>query len=192
MSKEPKVVLYIAMSLDGYIAKEDGSVEWLENSGGEEVNGYLDFYKTIDTIIMGRKTYDQILTFGEWGYKTKKTYVLTSRPMEIKNELEIEFINENLDSLVKRLKEKAKLDIWLLGGGKTANEFLKNELIDEYRIAIIPIILGSGIKLFEADIEESLKLEEITRHGDIAELRYIKNKIKIANFEINNYNRDND
>ncbi|MBP9477222.1 MAG: dihydrofolate reductase [Sebaldella sp.] len=192
MSKESKIVLYIAMSLDGYIAKEDGSIEWLENTGGDEVSGYLDFYETIDTIIMGRKTYDQVLTFGEWGYKAKKTYVLTSKPRETKNDLEIEFINEDLNSLVNRLKAKAKLDIWLLGGAKIVNEFLESELIDEYRIAIIPIILGSGIKLFETDIEELLKLEDMTRHGDIVELRYVKNKIKIANFEINNYNRSND
>ena len=99
MEAEPKVILYIAMSLDGYIAKEDGSVDWLENAGNGVEGSYLEFYNTIDTIIMGRKTYDQVLTFGEWGYKAKKTYVLTSKPRETKNDLEIEFINEVINEI---------------------------------------------------------------------------------------------
>ena len=71
MGSEPNVILYTAMSLDGYIAKEDGSVDWLEDTGEGVEGTYLKFYSSIDTIIMGRKTYDQILTFGDWFIKER-------------------------------------------------------------------------------------------------------------------------
>ena len=188
MSKESKIVLYIAMSLDGYIAKEDGSIEWLENTGGDEVSGYLDFYETIDTIIMGRKTYDQILTFGEWVYKGKDTYVLTSDISRVPEKPNIEFRNDEIEDLTTELKQKSKSNIWLLGGAETVNAFLEKKLIDEYRIAIVPVILGTGIPLFTSGAEENLDFKQVTEYDGIVELKYEKKKIKIANFEKNNYN----
>ena len=186
METGSKVVLYIAMSLDGYIAKEDGSVDWLENIDGGEVSGHLDFYKTIDTIIMGRKTYDQILTFGEWVYKGKDTYVLTSDISRVPEKPNIEFRNDEIEDLTTELKQKSKSNIWLLGGAETVNAFLEKKLIDEYRIAIVPVILGTGIPLFTSGAEENLDFKQVTEYDGIVELKYEKKKMKIANFEINN------
>lgn len=181
MEAEAKIILYIAMSLDGYIAKEDGSVDWLENTGnGEE--SYLEFYNTIDTIIMGRKTYDQVLTFGEWGYKGKNTYVLTSDTVRTTENSNIEFRNDEIEDLVTELKQKSSSNIWLLGGAEVVNTFLEKNLIDEYRIAVIPALLGTGIRLFTADTEKNLEFIKVTEYGGIVELKYEKKKIKIANF----------
>ena len=188
MKAEPKVILYIAMSLDGYIAKEDGSVDWLEDTGDVVEAGYLKFYNIIDTIIMGRKTYDQILTFGEWGYKGKNTYVLTSDISRDTDNSNIEFRNDDIEDILAELKQKSESNIWLLGGAEIVNAFLEKKLIDEYRIAVIPVILGSGIRLFTADVEEKLDFKQVTEYNGIVELKYEKKKIKIANFEINNYN----
>ena len=188
MKADPKVILYIAMSLDGYIAKEDGSLDWLENTGDGAEAGYLKFYNIIDTIIMGRKTYEQILTFGEWGYKGKNTYVLTSDISRHADNPSIEFRNDDIGDLTTELKQKSGSNIWLLGGAEAANAFLAQKLIDEYRIAVIPVILGSGIRLFTADVTENLDLACVTEYEGIVELKYEKKKIKIANFEINNNN----
>ena len=111
MEAEPKVILYIAMSLDGYIAKEDGSVDWLENAGNGVEGSYLEFYNTIDTIIMGRKTYDQILTFGEWGYKGKNTYVLTADTSKNTDNPNIEFVDTDVEALTIRLKQESGSNI---------------------------------------------------------------------------------
>ena len=188
METEPKVILYIAMSLDGYIAKEDGSVDWLEDTGEDTEGTYLEFYGSIDTIIMGRKTYDQILTFGEWVYKGKDTYVLTSDITRVPEKPNIEFRNDEIEDLTTELKQKSGSNIWLLGGAGIINTFLEKNLIDEYRIAVIPVILGAGIPLFTAGTEKKLDFKQVTEHGGIVELKYEKKKIKIANFEINNYN----
>ncbi len=188
MEAEPKVILYIAMSLDGYIAKEDGSVDWLENAGNGVEGSYLEFYNTIDTIIMGRKTYDQILTFGEWGYKGKNTYVLTADTSKNTDNPNIEFVDTDVEALTIRLKQESGSNIWLLGGAEIINAFLERRLIDEYRITVIPVIIGAGIPLFTADTEEHLDFKEVIEYDGIVELKYEKKKIKIANFEINNYN----
>lgn len=182
MEAEPKVILYIAMSLDGYIAKEDGSIDWLENTGDVVGAGYLKFYNIIDTIIMGKKTYNQILTFGEWGYKGKNTYVLTSDIYENAETPNIEFRNDDIEDLIIELKQNSASNIWLLGGAEIVNAFLEKGLIDEYRIAVVPMILGSGIRLFTAPAEESLDFKEVTEYGGIVELKYEKKKIKIADF----------
>ena len=186
MGSEPNVILYTAMSLDGYIAKEDGSVDWLEDTGEGVEGTYLKFYSSIDTIIMGRKTYDQILTFGEWVYKGKDTYVLTSDISRVPEKPNIEFRNDEIEDLTTELKQKSKSNIWLLGGAEIVNAFLEKKLIDEYRIAIVPVILGTGIPLFTSGAEENLDFKQVTEYDGIVELKYEKKKIKIANFEINN------
>ena len=82
--------------------------------------------------------------------------------------------------------QKSKSNIWLLGGAETVNAFLEKKLIDEYRIAIVPVILGTGIPLFTSGAEENLDFKQVTEYDGIVELKYEKKKMKIANFEINN------
>jgi len=144
-----KLILYIAMSLDGVIAREDNSLDWLFRTGGEGDNGYSDFYKTVDTILMGRKTYEQILILenGKFPYKNKKCYVFTRQ-------------------------EEGKR-VWLVGGGELLHEFLKYRLVDELIIQIAPIIIGKGIRLFKEDnLEIELILKETKSVNNFSQLYY--------------------
>lgn len=171
-----KVILYIAASLDGYIARENGDVDWLVGDGSNPNidNGYESFYKNIDTVIMGKSTYDQVIGWGEYPYKDAKGYVYTRQHIE-KNQY-VEFINEDPKSLVKRLKEVDGKDIWIVGGAEIVDLFLKTDLIDEYIIATIPTILGNGIPLFKANNPEiKLKLVGSSIFDGIVQNHYIKN-----------------
>ncbi len=149
MKKERKVVLYIATSLDGYIADERGDISWLSivETPGEDY-GYGEFIKSVDTVIMGRKTYDKILSFGiEFPHRDKECYIITRQQKPPDGN--ITFYNGDMGELIKKLKEKSGKDIFIDGGAQVVNELMKLDLIDEYIISIIPIFLGSGIRLFE-------------------------------------------
>lgn len=168
-----KIILYIAMSLDGYIARKNGDVDWLDGDGSESNrdHGYEKFYNSIDTVIMGRKTYDQILTFGEYPYKGTKGYVYTSK--QIDNNEDVVFTNENAKELVSRLKKEDGKDIWLIGGAGVIDDFIKKGLIDEYFITIVPCILGEGISLFkECNPEIKLKLLKNSTVNGMTMLHY--------------------
>lgn len=157
-----KVVLYIAISTDGFIARKDGSVDWLPE-GGEDY-GYNQFMETVDTVLLGRTTYDQLFTFNiEYPYKEKKNYVFTRKTTGKSSEY-AEFESEPI-SLVKRLKQEPGKDIFLVGGAKLFQSLLKEGLVDEMILFIIPHLLGEGIPLFanineaEIDIVESTKYD---------------------------------
>ena len=169
------VILYIAMSLDGYIARKNGDVDWLEGDDSEpEADiGYDGFYTSIDTVIMGRKTYDQVLTFGDYPYRGTRGYVYTSEKRE-SNE-DVTFTDEDAGELIARLRDEPGKDIWLVGGAEIIDDFMKKDLIDEYFIAIIPCILGEGIPLFKAGNPETrLKLLKTGSVNGIAMLHYGK------------------
>lgn len=175
-----KVVLYIAMSLDGYIADKNGSVEWLdeENSEIDNMGSFPEFYGTIDTVIMGYYTYNQIVTElspDAWVYNGIKSYVLTNRNLE-SNE-EVEFTNMDIADLIKRLKNSEGKNIWICGGADIANQLIKLDLIDRYHITMIPTILGSGLRLFDNDDSTeklSLKLVSHKSYGGMVDLVYDK------------------
>ena len=174
MNENRKVVLYIAESLDGFIAKEDNDISWL--SIVEKTNedyGYNDFVNTIDTVIMGRKTYEKVLSFGiEFPHKYKKCYVL-SRTLEGTNE-NVQFYDGNINGLIKILKSESGKSIFVDGGAEVIREFRNKNLIDEYIISIIPVLLGKGIRLFkDADMENKLKLiESKVFDSGLVQLRY--------------------
>lgn len=149
-----KVILYIAMSLDGFIADEEGKVDWLmgEDEAYSGDYGYEAFVRTVDTVIMGRKTYEQIVTElspDVWVYEGMKTYVLTHKEMEDKEE--ITFFSGQVSELVEALKQQPGKDIWVCGGGEVIRELMKEDLIDEYWLSVMPVILGGGIRLFQGD-----------------------------------------
>jgi len=153
-----EVVLYIAMSLDGYIADEKDDLGFLSvvEMKGEDY-GYSDFINTVDTVIMGRKTYQKTLTFGEFPHKTRKCYVV-SRSITGKDE-NVEFYNGDLTVMIKNLKEKNGKNIFIDGGAEVVNQLMKLHLIDKYIISIVPIFIGKGISLFNnGRQEENLKL----------------------------------
>lgn len=154
-----KVKIYIAASLDGYIAREDGDISWLDSvSRAEEDYGYEDFIQTIDTVIMGRKTYDTVLSFGgEFPHEGKDCYVL-SRTRTGKDE-RVTYFNGDVGAWMERLKKEAGQDIFVDGGAEAIHLLHEKGLIDSYTVSIIPILLGKGIRLFkETETEIPLTL----------------------------------
>ncbi len=140
-----KVILFITSSIDGYIARENGDVDWLFT---DQDYGYKDFTETIDTVLMGGATYRQVLGFGgEWPYQTKNSYVFTHDASLRSNE-EVTFIHHDVPEFVKGLKEKEGKNIWLIGGSQINTVLLNEDLIDEIQLFIHPVILGEGIPLF--------------------------------------------
>ena len=163
-----KIKLFIASSLDGCIARSDGSVDWLPEHAK---SGYDEFYKTIDTVIMGRKTYEQILSFGAYPYEGKKSYVFTSNADQKNNE-NVEFVS-NVEELTKELFLSSGKDVWLIGGSLLISFFLNHGLIDEIILSVIPLMLRKGIPLFK-DLQEETKLELIktTQYDELVEMQY--------------------
>ncbi len=176
-----KVIIYISMSLDGYIADKNGSVDWLaEQSSTQYDYGYSAFLKTIDTILMGKKTYDQIITelsAHTWPYAGKKCYVFTHKKLQNTNQ--VTFCNENICDFVSNLKKQKGEHIWVCGGAVLAHSLIKNDSIDQYHIFVMPILLGGGISLFQGNIfPKKLHLLSVKKHNDIVEMVYQKKDTK--------------
>jgi dihydrofolate reductase len=172
------VILFIATSLDGYIAKPGDDLSFLSavQKEGEDY-GYGDFIATVDTVIMGRKTYDWVTTHvPEFPHAEKETYVLTRTPMPPAGN--IHFFGGNLQSLVTGLRNKPGKNIFIDGGADVVNELLKGALIDEFYIAIIPVLLGEGVRLFrDGRPEQTLELLELKPFETGLVLLHYKNKI---------------
>ncbi len=151
-----KVVLYIAASIDGYIAAPGDDLSFLSmvEMPGEDY-GYAEFMRTIDKVIMGRKTYDWVVENApNYSHSDQETYILTrTSKASIGN---THFYNGDLQELVQTLKAKGGKNIFCDGGAVAANSLLKLRLIDELILSVIPIILGDGIKLFEEGIPERM------------------------------------
>jgi len=147
-----KIILYIAISLDGYIAQEDGNVDWL--SSFDEDYGYEKFLSTIDTIIMGRKTYQQVLSFGEWPYTGLKTFVFTHQKME--EDKNVKFVSGSVQHKITEIKKQSNKNIWLVGGGNLITDFVKHQLIYEYQIFMMPLFLGTGIPILQESVDLNL------------------------------------
>lgn len=171
-----KVILYIAMSLDGFIASETGDVEWLvgQDATSEEMGSYEGFIQTVDTVVMGYTTYHQITTElapGDWPYIGMKSYVLTHKNEESKEG--ITFIDENVRQLIEKMKSESGKNIWICGGANVVNQLIKEDLIDRYHITIIPTILGKGIRLFHNNIDGiKLKLISSESYNGMTDLVY--------------------
>ncbi|AKB38851.1 Dihydrofolate reductase [Methanosarcina siciliae C2J] len=172
----PRIKLYIACSLDGFIARENGSIDWLaeyENSP-ETDYGYSEFFSSIGTVLMGRKTYEQVLGFGLWPYGEKKTYVFTRQNEPLRRERNIKFVSEDVGKFVRRLKENTDEDIWLVGGSQLIRAFLEEDLVQDLIVFVVPVILGSGIPLFDRIGKEvRLRMIDTERYeGGLVRLEY--------------------
>ena len=150
-----KVTFRVANSLDNYIAREDGSVDWILH--GDDIGSSLaEFWKTIDTVLWGRKTYD--LVKGRMPpYKGVKNYVF-SRTLKESSDKDVELINGDVVEFVRDLKAQEGKDIFVMGGGELAKSIFEAELIDEVGMNIHPILLGSGIPLFH-EMKRQINLE---------------------------------
>ena len=148
------------MSLDGYIADADGDVHWLEAFEKDDY-GYGEFIESVGSILMGRVTYDQVLSFGVWPYKDIPTLVWSGSKVEdLPGGARIG--SDNFEETDDWLKTQAgDKDVWILGGARTIQPFLANGMIDRMELFIIPVLLGGGIRLFDGEDSEPamLKLE---------------------------------
>lgn len=166
-----KLVLYIAVSLDGFIAGEGESLQWLDSVEGQGDNGYADFYKDVDTAVMGRKTYDWILAHSDFPYPGKECYVFSRTSRE--NTDDVTFVSEDAAGFVSRLKAQSEKRIWLVGGGRLLHTLLEAELVDEMILTVAPVVLGKGIPLFyERKERTDLALTGMERFGQFAVLHY--------------------
>lgn len=176
MNTERKVILYIAMSLDGYIAKPDddlGFLSMVEKTG--EDYGYTDFISTVDAVIMGRRTYDKVLTLvSEFPHSDKDAYIVTRTAREPAGS--VKFYTGSLSELVAWLKSQPGKNIFVDGGAEVVHALLNDHLIDELIISIIPILLGDGIALFKNGRPEApLKLLEArTFDTGLVQLHYAR------------------
>lgn len=173
MSKNRNLVLFIATSLDGYIATKDESLEWLFHVEGEGDNGYSEFYETVDTVLMGKKTYDWLIKHGtgEFPYKNKECYVFTRSPIE--DTEDVKFINEDIVSFTNKLKNQKGKNIWIVGGGELLQSFIKEKLVDELILTVAPTLIGKGIPLFKkGDYQIDLLLKGTRNFNQFVELHY--------------------
>lgn len=142
-----QVVYYVAASIDGFIAPPDGSLDWLSPfSGTGEDHGYADFYGSIDALVVGARTYEQMLGFGDWPHDDRPVTVMSSRALPAAAE-GITVSPLDPDAVVDGLVSAGHRRIWLVGGGTLASSFAEAGLIDEYVISYLPVLLGSGVGL---------------------------------------------
>ncbi len=178
MTSESRVTIHMAASLDGFIARRDGAVDWLETSD-EFVDGetldpeYVkEFLSTIDCYVMGSKTYETALNFEAqgfgWAYGDTPTIILTTRDLP-KNRESVGFYNGELATLINEQLRLKYSNIWIAGGGEVARECMRLGLADEIRYSVLPILIGDGIPFFGA-LERDVPLH-------LAEVRAYKNGI---------------
>ncbi|MAL18593.1 MAG: deaminase [Balneola sp.] len=174
-----KCSVYIATSADGFIAKPDGDIEWLHRSEYEDAAqvglDYTEFISTVDAIVMGRHSFEKVLTFDDWYYEDIEVIVLTTRKLTVPERLgdKVRVESGTPHEIVTTLSGEGKNHLYI-DGGITIQRFLKAKLIDELTITVLPILLGNGIPLFGNEgIEQSLKLIEVSSSpGGTIQKRY--------------------
>ena len=159
---ERDVILYIGVSVDGYLADTSGGGGWMQGHGNEQGDGgYGEFLREVDTVIMGHATYRQVkteLSPDRWPYEGKECYVVSSQFLEDTDQ--VTFWPGDVWELVFLLKQRPGKAIWLVGGAKLLQSFMEQELVDQYWISTLPVILGKGMRLFlPGDYEERLILD---------------------------------
>jgi len=182
-SRESCVTIHMVASLDGFIARKDGRVDWLEASDEFEAGDTLDpdfvqeFLKTIDCYVMGSRTYETALDFEAkgfgWAYGDKPTFVLTRRNLPKSRET-VAFYSGDLAHLVNEQLKPSFRNIWFVGGGAVSGECLRLGLVNEVRYSIMPILIGEGIPFFEKlDRDVGLHLVEMKAYSSgMVALRY--------------------
>ncbi|CAM2960271.1 dihydrofolate reductase family protein [Legionella worsleiensis] len=181
--QHPKCSVFIATSLDGYIARDDGAIDWLMKSHelvpeGEDC-GYKQFIATVDTLIMGRSSYEKIRTFAEWPYGILPVIVMSSQAVHIPDDLSshVSVTRKNPQELIEQLSNQGVKHVYI-DGGVTIQGFLAQKLVDEITITYIPVLLGSGRSLF-GSIKEDINLQLLetkTFGNNLVQVKYRVNK----------------
>jgi len=191
MNADSRVTIHMAASLDGFIARKDGSVDWMETSDRFEAGEVMapesvaEFLRTIDCYVMGSRSYETALDFESkglgWAYGDKPVFVLTHRQLRQARNT-VEFYAGDLQTFVnEKLKQRFR-NIWFVGGGAVAGECLRLGLADEVRYSILPVLIGEGISFFERlDREIPLHLIEVKGYqSGMVALRYeVKREVKL-------------
>lgn len=174
LSEKRKLLFYGAMSIDGYLAREDHRLDWLIGTEGEEETRYEAFYASVDTLIMGRKTYEQVLKLSpdEFPYEEKTCYIVSRTLQDSHRGTHI--IREDILTFIKNLKNEKGQHIWIVGGGELLQPLLKARLVDELFLQIAPVMIGKGIPLFPPTNQESrFSLQEVQQYQQIAEMHFV-------------------
>lgn len=163
-SARPRISVYIAMSLDGYIAREDGNLDWLDAAGesvpDDDDCGYAQFMSTVDVLVMGRKTFEKVLSFeGDWPFAEQRVVVLSRGGTQIPSHLSktVTQTSEEPEALCQRLAEEGHQHVYL-DGGRAIQSFLSVGLVDDMTVTVIPLLIGKGIPLF-GETPDDIQLE---------------------------------
>jgi dihydrofolate reductase len=161
--------VFIATSLDGFIARQDGAIDWLpggdagdgDESAPEEDHGYTEFFNSVDALVMGRNTFELVLTIGEWPYGSKRVFVLTSRALEIPESMRpmVEVLSGSPAEIVSTLAARGIGHIYL-DGGKTIQRFIADGLVQRMIITRVPVLIGRGIPLF-GEVPHDVRLRHV-------------------------------
>ena len=156
-----KITYYVASSLDGYIAKEDGDVSWIDDLGiSMEDTDYEEFFSSVDALVMGRKTYEFIYEYGSWPYGDKPVWICTSNEIQLIDGCNLQG-GSSPEDVCSAANEKGIKHLWLVGGGKLATSFIEKSIPIHLSICQMPIILGSGIKLFSS-LKSPVNVEKVS------------------------------
>jgi dihydrofolate reductase len=150
--------VFVGVSVDGFIARQDGSLDWLPADAEE--HGYTDFIATVDAIVMGRGTFDTVLTFGSWPFD-KPVIVLTTRPIgvQLPKNANVEIMAGDPRDIVDQLAARGMKHLYI-DGGVTIQRFLNAGLIDRMTITRVPVVIGGGIPLF-GPMQRDIRLEHL-------------------------------
>lgn len=173
-----KIILNLAISLDGYICDEEGGFDWIVGHGSEGESGveaydFDTFLSNVDTLVMGAEAYKDVVLSGLTTFDDKSILVATHQDLTMKANSKI--ISGDIGQQVQNLKKEEGKNIWLFGGAGSTDPFIRQDIVDEYVIAIIPTILGKGRRLFKGDYPNiNLHLDEYVVKDGIAVLTYSK------------------
>jgi dihydrofolate reductase len=155
-----RIIYYAATSADGYIARPDGDVAWLDRPRPKGNYGMGAFFKSVDTVLMGRETYEVGRRFGQEGHPGKRNYVFTRKHLRTRAS-NVEFVRSPVGDFARRLRAEKGKDVWLMGGAALAASFLDEGQIDEFVIHVVPVFIGEGISLV-APTRRSINLSLIS------------------------------
>jgi dihydrofolate reductase len=175
MTKRRNVIVHIGTSVDGYIARPDGDLEWLTSRPKPEgFYGMSAFMRSIDTKLLGRKTYEMSLRMGAKFDSGTRNVVFSRHSAPADAPSGVEFVNGGIGPFVRRLREHPGKDIWLMGGGELIASFLDEEAIDEFVITVVPVFIGDGIPLIARRHRHApLDLQSVERFNDgVVQLHY--------------------
>jgi dihydrofolate reductase len=168
MTQPRKIIVHIATSADAYIARPDGSLDWLTRRAAPKgFYGMPDFTRSVDAKLLGRKTFDLSVEMGAAFTAHDKHYVFSRRPPPASVPAGVEFVSESIGAFAERLRDQPGKNIWMMGGGELIASFLDEDAIDEFIVTVVPIFIGEGIPLIAPrHLEVPLKLRSVKPFPD--------------------------